>query len=114
MGKKKEEMEAQQKLQMEISRIHMPRGKEVFAILVARLGGSRIKAKCLDGKERICRIPGRLKRKLWVREGDLIIVEPWEFNADDRGDILYKYSNAQVEYLKRRDLLKGLDAFEEF
>lgn len=114
MSKKKEEEQRQAELQMEISRIQTPRGKQVFGILTQRLGGSRVRVKCLDGKERICRIPGRLKRRLWVRQGDLIIVEPWELSSDERGDIIYKYSNAQVEYLRRRDILKGLEGFEEF
>ena len=70
--------------------------------------------KCFDGKTRVCRIPGRLKRRLWVREGDLVIVEPWEFSGEDKGDILYKYTNAQVAFLKRKGYLKQMDEFEGF
>jgi len=114
MGKKKEEQERQEEIQEQISRIHLPRGKQVFAILEQRLGGSRMRARCFDGKARICRIPGRLKRRLWVREGDLIIVEPWEFSGDDKGDIVYKYTNAQTEFLKRKGYLKQMDDFNEF
>jgi len=114
MGKKKEEQERQEEIQEQISRIHLPRDKQVFAILEQRLGGSRMRARCFDGKARICRIPGRLKRRLWVREGDLIIVEPWEFSGDDKGDIVYKYTNAQTEFLKRKGYLKQMDDFNEF
>ena len=114
MSRKKEETQQQEEFQQEISRIMMPRGRQVFALLEQRLGASRVRARCFDGKERVCRIPGRLKRKLWVREGDLIIIEPWEFSGDERGDVIFKYSNAQVEYLKRRGYMKQMEAFEEF
>ena len=114
MSRKKEEVQQHEEFQQEISRIQLPRGRQVFGILEQRVGASRVMARCFDGKERVCRIPGRLKRKLWVREGDLIIVEPWEFSGDERGDVLFKYSNAQVEFLKRRGHLKQMEAFEEF
>ncbi len=68
---------------------------------------------CLDGKERICRIPGRLRRGLWVRESNVVIVEPWELGGDKKGDILYKYrSKTEVEFLKRKGYLKNIE--EEF
>lgn len=113
MSKKKEEAEFQEKIQMEISRIKLPRGRQCLGILEQRLGASRMRVRCLDGKPRICRIPGRLKRRLWVRAGDVIIVEPWEFGGDAKGDILYKYTKSQVQFLKRKGYLKAED-FEEF
>jgi len=114
MSRKKEEQERQERLQQEITRIKLPRDRQVFGILEQRLGASRVRARCLDGKTRICRIPGRLKRKLWVREGDIIIVEPWEFSGDKKGDVIYKYSKAQVEFLKRKGYLKKIEEWEEF
>ena len=114
MSKKKQEEERQQQIQQEISRIKLPRGRQVLGILEQRLGGSRMRVRCLDGKTRICRIPGRLKRRLWVRTSDLIIVEPWEFSGDQKGDVLYKYTKAQLGFLKRKGYLKQMDDFEEF
>ena len=114
MSKKKEEQEKQEKIQQEISRIHLPRGKESFGIIEQRLGGSRMRVRCLDGKTRICRIPGRLTRKLWVRENDVVIVEPWEYGGDEKGDILYKYTPTQLLFIKRKGYLKQLESVEEF
>ncbi len=114
MSKKKEEQARQEELQEQISRIKLPRGRQTFGVLELRVGGSRMKVRCLDGKNRICRIPGRLKRKLWVREGDIIIVEPWEYSGDEKGDILYKYTKTQVNFLKNRGHLKQIEEFEEF
>lgn len=114
MSKKKEEEEIKQQIQEEITRIRLPRGREVIGILDQRLGGSRNKVRCLDGKVRICRIPGRLKRRLWVREGDILIAEPWEFSGDDKGDIIYKYTNAQVAHLRNKGHLKKLEDLDGF
>ena len=113
-NKEHEGMTAEEIEQMEIRRTVMPKGREVFGILEQRLGGYRNKVRCLDGKTRVCRIPGRLKRKLWVREGDLLLVERWEHSGDDKGDIIYKYKPTQVMHLKRIGALKSMDEFGEF
>lgn len=114
MSRKKEELARQEALQEEIQRVKLPRSNQVFGILEQRVGGSRSKVRCLDGKTRICRIPGRMKRKLWVREGDIILVEPWELSGDEKGDIIFKYKKSQIDFLKRRGYLKELDDFSEF
>ena len=96
--------------QSEVLRVRIPQGKEVLGIVQQRLGGSRMRVICLDGKERICRIPGRLRRALWVRENDVVIAEPWELGGDEKGDIVYKYrGKAEVDFLKRKGYLKNLD-----
>ena len=114
MSRKKEEEAIQEKIQQEISRIKLPRGRQVFGVLEERLGASRLRVRCLDGKSRICRIPGRLKRRLWVRPGDIVIVEPWEFSGDGKGDVLYKYTKSQIQFLKRKGYLKQIEEQEEF
>jgi translation initiation factor 1A len=97
-----------------VIRVRLPRNNEIFGILDRRLGGSRCNVRCLDGKTRICRIPGRLKRKLWVREGDLVLVEPWEFGGDEKGDIIYKYRGIQIDWLKKNHHLDKLQELDEF
>ena len=114
MSKKKEELAIQEKIQQEISRINLPRGNQSLGVIEQRLGGSRMRVKCLDGKTRICRIPGRLTRKLWVRDGDITIVEPWEYGGDAKGDIIYKYTPTQTAFLRKKGYLKQLDEFDEF
>ena len=114
MSKKKEEAAKQAQLESEISRTKLPRGKQSIGIVEQRLGGSRMRVKCLDLKTRICRIPGRLKRHLWVREGDVVIIEPWEFGGDEKGDVIYKYRKSQVQFLKTKGYLKQIENTEEF
>lgn len=94
----------------ELIRVRIPRGREVLGIVQQRLGGSRMRVLCLDSKNRICRIPGRLRRALWVREEDVVIVEPWELGGHEKGDIVHKYrSKAEVDFLKRKGYLKNIE-----
>lgn len=99
--------------EQQMMRVRLPIKNEVLGIVQQRLGGSRMKVLCLDGKERICRIPGRLRRALWVRENDVVIIEPWELGGDEKGDVIYKYrGKAEVDFLKRKGYLKNIG--EEF
>ncbi len=93
--------------QQEVVRVRLPRGKEVLGILEQRLGAARVLIRCLDGKSRNCRVPGRLKRKLWLREGDVVLVEPWEFD-NEKGDVIFKYNPAAIDRLKRKGFLKNI------
>ena len=90
----------------EILRVRTPRDREVMGTIDQRLGGSKMRVKCMDGRTRLCRVPGRMKRKLWVREGDVVIVEPWELGGDEKGDLVYKYRPNQVDWLKKNGYLK--------
>ncbi len=114
MSLKKQQAEKEAQIAEEIRRVKLPRGTQSFGILEQRVGGSRSKVRCLDGKTRICRIPGRMKRRLWVREGDLVLVEPWGLGGDGKGDIIFKYRKSQITFLRNKGYLDKLDEFEEF
>lgn len=115
MSTREEEMLAQQRqLEEEIRRTPIPRQGQVLGICEQRVGGSRMKVRCVDGKTRICRIPGRLRRKLWVRDGEILLIEPWELGGDAKGDVVYKYRPLQAEFLRRKGYLKALEQGDEF
>ena len=77
---------------------------EMFAIADNILGGRRVSVICADGKTRMARIPGKMRRRQWVREGDLIIVWPWDFQ-DSKADVKHRYSKTQAIYLSRKGVL---------
>ena len=71
----------------------------------------QILAACEDGKERHCRIPGKLKKRMWIREGDLLVVRVWDFQ-DEKCDIRHRYTKTESTYLSRRGMLpKTVDIF---
>ncbi len=80
---------------------------EIFGIAEQLLGASRIRVICADGKSRMGRIPGKIKKRMWIREGDLLIVKPWNFQ-DDKADIIYRYTRTQASSLKRKKLLPSV------
>ena len=86
-------------------RVKLPRGEQVIGIIDQRVGGNKMMVACLDGKTRNCRVPGRLKRKLWLRPGDVVIVEPWELDKD-RADVLFKYPHTQISWLRNKGYLE--------
>lgn len=92
--------------QGEVFRVKLPRGREVIGIIEQRLGGNKMMVACLDGKRRNCRVPGRLKRSLWLRPDDVVIVEPWELDSE-RGDVIFKYRPNQIAWLKSHGFLKS-------
>ena len=77
---------------------------EIYGLAEQLLGASRIKVMCSDGKSRMGRIPGKIKKRMWIREGDLLIIRPWDFQ-DDKADIIYRYTRTQASSLKRKNLL---------
>jgi translation initiation factor 1A len=90
-----------------VTRVRLPRGgDEVIGIIEQRCGGNKMLVKCLDGKTRNCRVPGRLKRELWLRPGDVVIIELWELDKN-KGDVIFKYRSNQIEWLKRNGYLKS-------
>ncbi len=103
-------MSNQEQPQPEFVRVKLPRGREILGIIEQRVGGTRMIVKCIDGKSRNCRVPGRLRRALWLREGDIVIVEPWEFD-DEKGDVLFKYNPTQMYWLKKKGYLKKIEEF---
>lgn len=95
-------------------RVKLPKDKEVIGIVETRLGMGKSSIRCTDGKTRLCRVPGAKKRRLWVRPGDIVLVEPWEFEGDKKGNIVYKYKQNQADWLKNKGHLKDLVEQEEF
>jgi len=106
MAKKKIEMS---KEEIEIARIRLPKEDELFGVAEEMLGGDRVRVKCDDGKERICRIPGKLRKRVWIKPGDLVLVKPWSIQKDKRGDIIFRYTMTQTNWLKRKGYIKNIE-----
>lgn len=92
-------------------RVPNPRDKEMFGIADQLQGGSRIQVNCEDGRTRMGRIRGKMKRRMWIRAGDLLIVKPWDIQ-DDKCDVRYRYTRTQAIHLSKRNLVpETIDIF---
>ena len=38
------------------------------------LGNGRLEAMCFDGQKRLCHIRGKLRKKVWINQSDIILV----------------------------------------
>lgn len=95
----------------EFSRMRLPRKNEgeMFGLATQLLGTNQIRVLCEDGTERICRIPGKMKKRVWIRQGDYLIVRLWDFQPS-KADVVWRYLGMQVERLRRMGYLKNLQA----
>ncbi len=83
----------------------MPGQGEILGRAIKMSGGDQVIVKCADGESRNCRIRGKLKRRMWIRVGDIVLVAPWDFD-NRKADILWRYIKAHAEWLEQNGYLK--------
>jgi translation initiation factor 1A len=92
------------------TRVRLPRNEnELIGVIEQRVGGIRMLVKCSDGKTRNCRVQGKSRKKLWLREKDIVLIELWEFDKD-RGNIVFKYNPTSINWLKNKGYLKSVES----
>ena len=84
----------------------LPGEGQVLGVVTQMLGYDRLRVRCEDGPERICRIRGKMKRRVWIKVNNVVLVAPWDFQHDTRGDILWRYTDSQAYTLKQKGLLR--------
>jgi len=89
-----------------VARVRLPKkwAKEQFALAEMMMGANHIRVQCMDGVTRMGRIKGKIKKRAWIREGDILIVVPWSFQ-DEKCDILYRYLPPQADWLRKNHYL---------
>ncbi|WP_338252987.1 translation initiation factor aIF-1A [Pyrodictium abyssi] len=76
----------------------------MLCVVVRLLGADHLLIRCQDGVERKARIPGSLRRRMWMREGDIVLAAPWDFKPD-RADVVYRYSREELRRLVEKGLV---------
>ena len=71
------------------------------------MGVNNIQILCEDGKERVCRIPGKMFKHIWIKPGDIVIVKLWDFQPT-KGDVIWRYLGFQVNQLEKKGVLNEL------
>jgi translation initiation factor 1A len=84
----------------------LPNQYDLLGIVTKNLGYTRMIVKCQDGHTRSCRIRGKMKKRRWVREGDVVLISPWEFQREEKGDIIFRYTGNQALWLREKGHLK--------
>jgi translation initiation factor 1A len=91
--------------EVDLGNIQLPVANDVLGIATKMLGNDRLLVNCQDGRQRLCRIRGKIKRRIWIRVGDVVLVSPWDFQADKRGDIMYRYRRNETAWLRNKGIL---------
>ncbi|MFX0022515.1 MAG: hypothetical protein ACFE9S_09305, partial [Candidatus Hermodarchaeota archaeon] len=65
---------------------------------------------CEDGKHRLGRIRGKIKKRVWIRKGDLVVINPWGFETEVQGqkekcEISWRYLRHEISWLERKGLV---------
>jgi len=100
LGKKSKEPEEAK------TEIPLPNPEEGTTIcgVIRHLGGDYVLVRCIDGYERKARIPGKLRKKVWIVEGDIILVGLWGAGSD-KCDVIHKYSRSEIGILIDRKII---------
>lgn len=63
------------------------------------LGNGRLEAMCFDGVKRLCHIRGKLRKKVWINQGDIILIGLRDYQ-DAKADVILKYTSDEARNLK--------------
>ena len=113
MGKKNKKKKIADLQNVAPKKLRMPSSNQRIGIVDKRLGGSRMYVRTTQGETLLARVPGRMKKYLWIREGDIVLIELWQFDKK-KAELVYKYRPAEVKTLKSSGKLTDLESIEEF
>jgi len=99
MAKKKRKQEAKNEMPL-------PSEEEatILCVITRNIGGGFLEVLCTDGEVYKARIPGKMRRRVWMREGDVILFLPWG-TSDNKGEVVYRYSRDEVRRLIESGLI---------
>ena len=69
-------------------RVRSPRKGEIPGVVEQILGHGKLKVRCNDKK------------------GDVVLVKPWDFQSNEKADVIWRYTRTEANYLERRGFLK--------
>ena len=83
---------------------------EMYGKVIQLMGSNQVKISCEDAQDRICRIPGKLFKHVWLKTNDIVIVKLWDFQPS-KADVIWRYQGFQKTSLEKRGELTKLYEF---
>ncbi|KAG4084684.1 nucleic acid-binding protein [Neocallimastix lanati (nom. inval.)] len=71
-----------------------------YAIVTKMLGNGWVEAQCCDNVKRLAHIRGAFRKKVWIVQGDLVLLSLRDFQ-DDKADVILKYTADEASSLKK-------------
>jgi len=53
-------------------------------------------------------VSGKFKRKQWIRPGDVVLIKPWEVESNEKGDVIWKYRAAEIDWMRKRGIIANI------
>ncbi|WP_256468568.1 MULTISPECIES: translation initiation factor eIF-1A [Halorussus] len=79
--------------------LRMPTDDELFGVVTEHNGGNHVCVRCEDGKNRMGRIPGRMKYRVWIEQDNVVLVEPWDWQ-DEKANVEWRYNQQDADQLR--------------
>ncbi|KAF4597363.1 Translation initiation factor 1A [Pleurotus pulmonarius] len=70
-----------------------------YAQVIKMLGNGRLEAQCFDGEKRLAHIRGKMRKKVWINQGDIVLLSLRDFQ-DNKADVIVKYTADEARNLK--------------
>ncbi len=83
-----------------------------YAQITKALGNCRFEVLCFDGKNRLATMCGKMRKRVFVNQNDLILVSLRDWQ-DSKCDIIDKYSENDVQKLKQGGHIPDFVKLEE-
>ena len=88
------------KAQVEDREVRFKEESEEYAQIIKILGDGRFQCKCADGIERVAHVRGKMRKRIWLANGDIILVSLRDFE-NEKCDVVEKYKEKEVAKLKK-------------
>jgi initiation factor 1A len=79
-----------------------------YGRVIRNLGHMNLLVYCNDNKQRICKIRGAIRNRVWMKVGDIVLVSYREFeigvatrSGEEKGDVLHKYDSTDYGKLRK-------------
>jgi translation initiation factor 1A len=80
---------------------------QMYARVIQMVGNGRVQAVCDDGIKRLCKIRGSMRKRQWVRAGDIVLAALRSFQ-DEKADLVYRYEDSEVNRLRQMGEITAL------
>jgi len=73
-----------------------------YGQVVKILGNGRVRVYCFDGKERLANIRGKLRKKVWINNNDIVLLGLRDYQ-EGKADVIQKYHPDEARRLKAQN-----------
>ena len=93
-------------------RIPNYRNDELLGVCTEIFGGAHMSIKAEDGVTYMGLIRGKIQKRLWIRQGDLVLIQPWvgmskpRDGKNPKAHIIWRYTRTQANWLQNHRYIK--------